>query len=454
MPACQPWCARRLRASWSSLFDGVAKRRSVRATLGTSVVNLVVLCINLGTGLLTAKYLGPQGRGELAAMILWPQFLASLITLGLPQATTFTMVRQPEERQAIAGASLLLSVGLGFVATAVGLLVIPFWLTQYDASVVGLAQGVMLLSPIIMFMWSVNACLQAHGMFALYNRNLYLQPSLALAGLIALAATHRFTPHAAALVTMLAPLPVFVTNLIWLCRHQRPCLTDFMANTERLLHYGLRSCGIQILGTLALQFDSFFVLRALNPAAVGLYMVARSAAKPTIVFANALNTVLFPKASALSSDDAVELAALATRVGAVVAAIITVPLAIMGPYLISLLYGHAFLEATQPFQLLVVEGALSAIAGTLAQAFMTVGRPGVVASLQLVSFLAGVALLVLLVPAYGIYGASAALLAGTIIRLIVTLACFPLILGIPLPRLWLSVDDLRFLMRTRTPAVS
>lgn len=436
------------------MVHGMAKRRSIRATVSTSVVNLVVLCINLGTGLLTAKFLGPQGRGELAAMILWPQFLASLITLGLPQATTFTMVRQPSEQRAIAGASLVLSVGLGVVATVVGGALIPFWLTQYDASVVGLAQMVMLLSPVILFMWSVNACLQAHGLFALYNRNLYLQPTLALGGLLALAATDHFTPQTAALATMLAPLPVFATNLVWLWRHQRPQLTAFMTNTRLLLRYGLRSCGIQILGALALQFDSIFVLRALNPAAVGLYMVARSAAKPTIIFANALNTVLFPKASALARDDAVELAGLATRVGVVVAAMVTIPLAMIGPYLIGILYGQAFLDAAQPFQLLVVEGALSAIAATLAQAFMTVGRPGVVASLQLVSFLAGTALLMALVPVYGIYGASAALLIGTSLRLVITLACFPLILGISLPRLWLSVDDLRFLVRARAPAVS
>ena len=178
-------------------------------------------------------------------------------------------------------------------------------------------------------------------------------------------------------------------------------------------------------------------------------MVARSAAKPTILFSNALNTVLFPKASALSRLEAVELAALGTRIGVVVAAAITIPLALVGPYLIGLLYGRAFLEAAQPFQLLVFEGAVSAVAATLAQAFMTVGRPGVVASLQLISFLAGTALLMILVPIHGIYGAATALLIGTIIRLVVTLLCFPMVLGISMPRLWLSVDDLKVLLRVR-----
>ena len=100
------------------------------------------------------------------------------------------------------------------------------------------------------------------------------------------------------------------------------------------------------------------------------------------------------------------------------------------------------------------EGAVSAVAATLAQAFMTVGRPGVVASLQLISFLAGTALLMILVPIHGIYGAATALLIGTIIRLVVTLLCFPMVLGISMPRLWLSVDDLKVLLRVRaTPSM-
>ena len=75
----------------------------------------------------------------------------------------------------------------------------------------------------------------------------------------------------------------------------------------------------------------------------------------------------------------------------------------------ALLYGREFVGAALPFQLLVVEGAITAVTSTLAQAFMTVGPPGVVTLLQLTSF-AGAVLLVLLTPLYGIVGAASALL--------------------------------------------
>jgi antigen flippase len=434
----------------AGLLDRATRRPSVRNTLTTTMVNMIVLCLNLGTGLLTARFLGPDGRGEFAAMLLWPQFLASLLTLGLPQAITFDMVRHPEDQRGIVGIALLASLGLGLLAMALGVVVIPIWAGNYSTSVIGFAQSAMFLAPVILIMWAVNGCLQAHGLFALYNRNLYLQPILALAGLSALALLDRITPLSAALATVLAPLPVFAANLEWLFRVQRPTLAAPVRNGTRLLRYGLRSCGIQLLNALSQQFDSIYVLGVLDPGAVGLYVVARSAAKPTMLFATAMNAVLFPKASALATGDAVDLAALAARVGIVAATLIAVPLATLGTLLIGLLYRPEFVEAAGPFQILVAEGVITAINLTLAQAFMTVGRPGVVTLLQLTSFLAGAVLLIILVPPHGIVGAALALLSAAVIRLTSSLACFPLILGTAIPRLWLNLDDVRLLLLSQS----
>ena len=49
---------------------------SFGAVLQTLLVRVFILAINLATGIITARALGPIGRGELAAMQLWPYFLA------------------------------------------------------------------------------------------------------------------------------------------------------------------------------------------------------------------------------------------------------------------------------------------------------------------------------------------------------------------------------------------
>ena len=60
-------------------------RSGSAATLQTILTRLLILAINVGTGIITARLLGPEGRGEQAAMALWPQLLGYAMTLGLPK---------------------------------------------------------------------------------------------------------------------------------------------------------------------------------------------------------------------------------------------------------------------------------------------------------------------------------------------------------------------------------
>ena len=45
------------------------------------------------TGALAARLLGPDGRGQLAAIQMWPNFLAAIANLGLPEALVYFSAR-------------------------------------------------------------------------------------------------------------------------------------------------------------------------------------------------------------------------------------------------------------------------------------------------------------------------------------------------------------------------
>ena len=94
-------------------------------------------------------------------------------------------------------------------------------------------------------------------------------------------------------------------------------------------------------------------------------------------------------------------------------------------------------------------GRVAAYGSVRLTAFMTVERPEIATLLRGIAFVAAVVLLVMLVPAYGIVGAAAGLVAVAALRLLFTISCFPLVLGVGLPRLWLSAEDLRLIFRTR-----
>ena len=66
-------------------------RSNTAATLQSLLSRIIILSINLATGIISARALGPQGRGELAAIIMWPQFLSYMMNLGLPTSLLYNL---------------------------------------------------------------------------------------------------------------------------------------------------------------------------------------------------------------------------------------------------------------------------------------------------------------------------------------------------------------------------
>ena len=88
-----------------------------------------------------------------------------------------------------------------------------------------------------------------------------------------------------------------------------------------------------------------------------------------------------------------------------------------------------------PLRMLLVEVTLSGCVFVLAQAFMALGRPGMVTLLQAAGLSISIPIMILLVPRWGIAGAALALLVSTTARFLLVLASFPMILKVSAPSL-------------------
>jgi antigen flippase len=414
-------------------------RGGVAAVAQTLFANVFILGINFATGVITARLLGPHGRGEQAAIILWPQVLALTTTLGLPSALLYNLRRHPEGTSQLFSAALIIGTFMGGIATVIGVLFIPRWLTEYSTEVVRFAQLAMFIAPLMVLNLTFNFVLQAREEFTLYNAVRYLNPLATLFILVSLALIHNVTPVNAALAYLLPTVPVFLWMLIRLWRLYRPTWRDLGWAAKRLVSYGVRSPG---LGQLSLYLDRIFVAGLLTPASMGFYAVALSLAQTLRVFQEAAVSVLFPKASGRSVEEAASLAGRAARGSVTLTAIAAVGLGIFSPWALGIVYGREFLDAIPIFRLLLFVMVLSSISYVLVQTFMAVGRPGLVTIPQILGLGLSVLLLLVLVPRYGLQGVGLALLISATVRCVIVLASFPLILKVRVPRLLLTSADL------------
>jgi O-antigen/teichoic acid export membrane protein len=423
-------------------------RKGSRAVAHTIFSKAVILALQAGTGILTARMLLPAGRGELAAMILWPLFVASVTTLGVPSSLIYHMRNRPEERERLIANGLLMATALGSVAAVVAALILPWWLRQYSASIIHAAEWFLITVPICSMTLAGRAILEASDEFSASNAIQILTPFATLVGLLAFLAFHRLNPYTAAIAYIAASIPTFGLMIVQVRRGGFNRLGCSAAVMKLMVGYGVRSYGIDLLGTLALQVDQVLVVSLLTPSAMGSYVVILSLSRMLNLFQNSVVMVLFPKAAGRSREEVIALTGRSARISGLVTALCGIFVSFTGPTLLRILYGKEYVGAVGALRVLVLEVLLSGVTFVLAQAFLALGRPGVVTILQAIGLSLSIPMMLLLIPRYGIYGAAVSLLASTIARLVFIYIGFKAFLKIDPPSLVPGGTDVKLLLHT------
>ena len=423
-------------------------RHGSRAVAHSILSKIVILGLQAATGIITARALQPAGRGELAAMILWPLFMASVTTLGVPSSLIYYLRHRPEERERLVANGFLMATVMGTGAAMIAALVLPLWLHQYSPSIIRAAEWFLLTVPICSVTLAGRAILEASDEFSTSNAIQTLTPFATLVGLLAFLAVHKLNPYTAAMAYIAASIPTF-----WLMigRVRRVGLRRWHCNLtvmKLMLSYGVRSYGIDLLGTLALQVDQVLVVSLLSPSAMGSYVVVLSLSRMLNLFQNSVVMVLFPKAAGRSAEEVVALTGRSVRVSGMITALSGIFVCAMGPMLLRILYGKEYVGAVGALRILVLEVVLSGATFVLAQAFMALGRPGVVTILQAIGLSLSIPMMLWLIPRYGIYGAAVSLLTSTVARLLFIYTGFRMFLKIAPPRLVPVRHDAQLLWHT------
>lgn len=403
----------------------------------------LIIAVNASTGIITARMLNPQGRGEVSAMTIWAVFVTFAMSLGLPSSLTYHISNRTSSSSGLVGAALLMSLVANTVSGLIASLFLPQILHFYSAQTIFYARLFLIGVPLGVILQVGRAAFEARGEFSLSMRAQWLVPLATLLSLGALVSIHGFTPVLAASIYVFGGLPVALWMLwrLWLEFH--PSLEHLTSTSKSLLSYGIRSYGIDLCGTLSVYVDQALVVSLLNAQQMGAYVVALSMSRMLNVFQSSVVMVLFPKAVGRPAPEILEVTGTAARLSTLLTAIVGGVLALLGPVALRLLYGSKYLNAVPIFRILMLEVIINGLVMVLAQAPMALGKPGVVTMLQSVGLTLTIPLMMVLVPRYGLFGAGYALLLATTCRLLLVAFSFSWFLKLHCPRLYLTVSDCR-----------
>lgn len=433
---------------WSSLRLFTKSKDSSSVAVKTMFVSVMILLINILTGVLTARYLGPTGRGEQTAMINWSQFLAFSLSFGIPSALIYNAKKNPDDAGVLYRMALLLGIAFGIVAMIIGIVVLPYWLGSFSPEVVAFGQWSMILCPIIVVAQINNAAFQFRGEYKKFNWLRYVIPLITLGIIAILIALDHMNPFTTSLAYLLPGAPLFIGMTISLLRSYKVKMRDAYLNFKRLFTYGLGSYGNDLLGQFSYYIDQIVIAGLLRPADLGLYVVAVSLSRMVTFFSSSITVVLFPKASELSKEEAISLTFKAFRISTTFTLLGSLALMFLAPLVIPLLYGKDFNTALTVFRLLLLEVTISGGTIILAQVFMALGKPKFVSMLQGLGLILVIPLLFLLIPKFGLLGAGVAMLSSAVLRFLFIILNIRFNLKVKLPRMLITKEDIQWMKTT------
>lgn len=414
------------------------------AVAQTSVVTLVVLVSNIATGVVLARALGAEGRGEFLAILLVPSLTSSMLTLGLPSALVFYMKREPADLQALLGATVLLFSALAVIGGAIGSWLVGYWLVGTDPRVLSFAQAYAWIIPLPMLSILAISVLEGQGNFKLRGVQISLKAVVILPCLIALWAAGWLDPIVAIWVQLLASFGVTLPLAVWVLRRVGLKFTNFRQNAVTLLSFGLRSWLGSVSALLGREGDKVLVVGFLTTTDLGRYAVALSVAGIAGMLQGSLLSVLFPKLAGEHSDLVISRSKSAGGAMVLIGIVLGVPLAFASPYLIPWAYGQDFFGLGWVVALLLIYHPVRGVAAVQQSALRSLGRPGlqsaVLAACTVLSV--GAMAVSIAVLDLGLVGAGIALVLSGLAALVVTWAAYVYLTAWQVPLPWITRKEI------------
>jgi O-antigen/teichoic acid export membrane protein len=395
----------RLRQAWDV---GVTQKGTIRDLFSTAGIGFAVTLLGSVGGIVAARLLGPEGRGELAAAVVWASILTALASLGLPQALTYHVARTPEAVGQIFSTTLALTVVQSGVVLIVGYLVSAALLAHAQLKILATVRIYLLSIPFSLLTGYLSTMAQGLKRFGLFNL-LRLASTVGYVSALVLAAIIGFH-QAQPLIWLLLGVQVLMTviALLLFCLQVRPKGGLSYDRAHELLSYGLKSYWGNLSWMANVRLDQFLMSSLIGMRELGQYAVAVSYGTAIFPLSASFAIVLFPRIAGDTSGQALQKIKKALRYNLIISGSAALFFGLLSPWLLPGLFGRDYRTAVRPAILLLSATVLLGCNYVLSDGMRGLGAPLVASFAEMLAV--GITLIALLVllPSMGIIGAALA----------------------------------------------
>jgi O-antigen/teichoic acid export membrane protein len=402
----------------------------------TSATNIICMMLGVVSGILSARLLGPEGRGELAVILYFPAVMGSIFPLAIPQALTFFISKDRNRQAEFATAGFRISLVLGILGSVIFALVSPRILAEnnrhlsWAIAVVCLAAPAMVLNP---HFYAIQ-----RGM----ERFNWVNGMLILAGmgypilLLVLWWFNIVSPLLVALSSLLLQMVISALHVWRLGFSTIRCSIGWQTYRECLIQ-GLKFFLPSIALTIFVISDRAILIRTTTLEEIGYYSVAFALTFPLTLVIEGFAQIGFVEVA--GTKDGNTSLALATRRFQMAQAVVLAAALVMLPLVYPVIrfgFGKEFIPAVTGAYFLIPAMAMRGLVHTLDSSLRArdVAWAGALANLLALFCLIGLS--AWLVPTGGVRGFSLSMLCAQGVALVLLTFCVRFLLSIPLLDLW------------------
>lgn len=407
-----------LRGSQKLWHRATGKPRYASLLAATTLTNLVIAGLSIVTGVLAARLLGTEGRGELAAIQTWPTIFSVLGVLGLHNGLMYYSAREPSRAGRLLTTATLAALLTCIPFAGIGYLLMPWLLSAQGAEVVRAAREYLWYIPISILIGFPLYPLRGTNDLIPWNL-LRPVPTLIWAVVLVVSLTVGISAsHSVAqlylIFIILAILPI---SAMALRRIQKPFTLE-LSLIKPMLTFGLPSFLSALPTVLNLQLDQMVMAGMIGPHLLGLYVVGVAWSNAASPILNTLSIVILPRvAGTQSTEEQAERLAQICRIGTILSITLSLGVAVTAPIMIPLLFGSEFRDAVPAAIILSLAAGVTAYKQLLTAGAMGLGYPRFTLYAELAGLFGTLVLLWLLLPPYQLIGAA---LASLISYLVIT----------------------------------
>lgn len=388
----------------------VVKRSFYIDTIGRFITSALGTLASLFTGILIARFLGPEGKGTLTIVLLVIGQTGMFFTLGVEIAIIYYAARSPKEISTIANSSIGLGLLLGLVGMGVtGIIfafisneVIPVHLYPFlilMASTIPMSQATLFLRSLI----RVSGRIVEEGMLGMISTFL----NLSLIGMVLIAGYQlKGALIGLWLAAVILTFFIFILGVRWNLVTSWPIIS--ISKWKSLVRYGIKLHIGSMFQTLNYRIDMYLVAFFLGSGSVGLYSVGVAIGEWLWVIPGAIGVSLMQRVTTNPENIVNRMVGVINRLTATILALGALFLSFLGYWLIQLLYGEAFSDSYIPLVLLLPGIWALGLWKNFINDLSVRGYPAIKSYTSGVAMLLTLALDILFIPRWGINGAAIA----------------------------------------------